>query len=247
MRIAVAGGTGTVGSLTVEAVRRQGDEPIILSRGNGVDLVSGSGLDAALEGVDSVIDTANVGTLSARDATEFFATASGNLAAAAARQGVSHLVALSIVGIDRAPHGYYAGKLAQERVIEASPVPWTILRATQFHEFAIQMFRQAKMGPLHLAPRARIQPIAAREVGQRLAELAAGDARGRVPDLAGPREEALTDMVRAYARSVGYRGWIPSVSIPGRQMKGMRAGLVLPDTDATLGTQPFEEWLGELR
>ena len=150
---------------------------------------------------------------------------------------------MSIVGVDRAPHGYYAGKLAQERAVETSRVPWTILRATQFHEFAAQMFAQATMGPLHLAPRARVQPIAAREVGERLADLASGGARSRVPDLAGPREEALDEMVRAYARSTGYRGWVPSVNIPGRQMKAMRAGLVLPEPGATLGSQSFADWL----
>ena len=247
MRIAVAGGTGTVGSLTVDAVREQGHEPVALSRAHGVDLITGVGLDAALADVDAVIDTVSVETLSAKDATEFFTTASGNLSAAAARQGVRHLVSLSIVGIDRAPHGYYAGKLAQEEVVEASPAPWTILRATQFHEFAGQMFRGAKLGPLHIAPRGRVQPIAAREVAMRLAELAAGDARGRVPDIAGPREENLDEMVRAFARSVGYRGWVPSMNVPGAQMKSMRAGLVLPGPDAVLGTQTFAEWLAKRR
>ncbi|MFB7883741.1 SDR family oxidoreductase [Microbacterium sp. NPDC056057] len=246
MRIAVAGGTGVVGSHVVEAVRADGHDAVVLSRGTGVDLTTGAGLDAALDGVDAVIDTANVSTLSADAATRFFQTATGNLVAAAAQARVPHVVLLSIVGIDRMPYDYYAGKLAQERVVEAASVPWTILRATQFHEFAAQLFDRAKVGPLHVAPRARVQPVAAREVGAYLARLAAGAPQGRAADLAGPHEERLDDMVKAYARRTGHGGWIPSVSLPGAQMKGMRAGLALPGDGAVLGVQPFAEWLTEL-
>jgi uncharacterized protein YbjT (DUF2867 family) len=156
---------------------------------------------------------------------------------------VRHIVLLSIVGIDRMPFDYYAGKVAQERVVEASVVPWTILRATQFHEFSGQLYDRARVGPLHVAPRGRVQPIAADEVAQHLAALAAGAAHGRARDLAGPREEALDEMVRAYARRTGHRGWVPSISLPGAQMKGMRDGLALPADDATLGTLTFSEWL----
>lgn len=243
MRIAIAGGTGTVGRHTVDAVRAAGHDPVVLSRSTGVDLVGGTGLDVALDGVDAVIDTANVSTLSAGDATEFFTTATGNLIAAAARAGTRHVVLLSIVGIDEMPYDYYAGKVAQERVAEASVVPWTILRATQFHEFAGQLYARAKVGPLHLAPRARVQPIAAAEVGEHLAMLAAGPAQGRARDLGGPREERLDEMVRAYARHAGRRGWIPAVSLPGAQMKGMRAGYALPGPDAVLGRETFTDWL----
>lgn len=243
MKIAVAGGTGTVGRPTVDAVRAAGHEAVVLSRAEGVDLVTGSGVDAALAGVDAVIDTANVSTLSAADATSFFTTATGNLIAAARRAGVGHVVLLSIVGIDRIPYDYYAGKVAQERVVEASAVPWTIVRATQFHEFAAQLYQRAKLGPLHIAPRARVQPIAAAEVGAHLATVAAGPAQGRARDIGGPREERLDEMVRAYARHQGRRGWIPSVSLPGAQMKGMRAGDALPGPDAVLGTETFAAWL----
>lgn len=243
MKIAVAGGTGTVGRPTVDAVRAAGHEAVVLSRAEGVDLVAGTGIDAALAGVDAVIDTANVSTLSAGDATAFFTTATGNLIAAARRAGVGHVVLLSIVGIDRIPYDYYAGKVAQERVVEASAVPWTIVRATQFHEFAAQLYQRAKLGPLHIAPRAPVQPIAAAEVGAHLATVAADPAQGRARDIGGPREERLDEMVRAYARHQGRRGWIPSVSLPGAQMKGMRAGDALPGPDAVLGTETFAAWL----
>lgn len=243
MKIAVAGGTGVVGRHTVEAVRAAGHDAVVLSRSHGVDLVTGAGLDAALTDVDAVIDVASIETLRAAEAIEFFTAATGNLVSAAADAGVAHIVLLSIVGIDRIPYDYYAGKVAQEKVIEASRVPWTIQRATQFHEFAAQMFARAKVGPLHVAPNARTQPIAAREVGERLADLAVGAPQGRVPDLAGPREERLADMIRAYARGQGYRGWIPALNVPGPQMAGMRAGDALPGPDAVLGRQTFDEWL----
>ncbi|MDT0140971.1 SDR family oxidoreductase [Microbacterium sp. PRC9] len=243
MRIAVAGGTGVVGSHVVDALRAEGNDAVVLSRRTGVDLTAGAGLDAALDGVDAVIDTANVTTVSAGVATRFFEAATGNLVAAAARARVAHVVLLSIVGIDRIPHDYLAGKLAQERVVETGTVPWTILRATQFHEFAGQVFERAKVGPLHVAPRGRVQPVAAREVGAHLAALAAGAPQGRAADLAGPREERLDDMVKAYARRTGHGGWIPSVSLPGGQMKGMRAGLGLPGPGAVLGTETFAQWL----
>lgn len=243
MRIAVAGGTGVVGRRTVEAVREGGHDPIVLSRSHGVDLVTGRGLAEALEGADAVIDVASIETLKASTAIEFFTAATGNLITTAADAGVRHMVLLSIVGIDRIPYDYYAGKIAQEKLVQASAMPWTILRATQFHEFAEQMFARAKVGPLHIAPRARTQPVAADEVGRRLAELAVGGAQGRVRDLAGPREEQLADMVRAVARRTGYRGWIPALNVPGPQMAGMRSGKALPGPDADLGTQTFEEWL----
>ncbi|PRB11297.1 SDR family oxidoreductase [Microbacterium sp. MYb62] len=243
MRIAVAGGTGTVGRPTVEAVRAAGHEAVVLSRSQGVDLVTGQGLDYALAGADAVIDVASVETLKASAAVEFFTAATGNLVSAAADAGVGHVVLLSIVGIDRIPYDYYAGKVAQEKIVEASRVPWTILRATQFHEFAGQMFARAKLGPLHVAPNARTQPVAAGEVGERLATLASGVPQGRVRDLAGPREERLAEMVRAFARREGYRGWVPALNVPGPQMAGMRAGHALPGPDADLGRQTFTEWL----
>ena len=243
MKIAVAGGTGVVGRHTVEAVRAAGHDAVVLTRSHGVDLVTGKGLAAALIGADAVVDVASIETLKAAAAIKFFTAATGNLVSAAADAGVAHVVLLSIVGIDRIPYDYYAGKVAQEKVVERSPVPWTLLRATQFHEFAAQMFDRAKIGPLHVAPRARTQPVAAREVGERLAGLAAGQAQGRVRDLAGPREEQLAEMIRSYARREGYRGWIPALNVPGPQMKGMRAGDALPGQDADLGVQTFAEWL----
>lgn len=243
MKIAIAGGTGVVGRHTVDAVRNAGHDAVVLSRSHGVDLISREGLDVALNDVDTIIDAANVTTLKADAAIEFFTTATSNLITAAAKAGARHIVLLSIVGIDQMPYDYYAGKVAQEKVVETSKLPWTIQRATQFHEFAAQMFDRAKFGPLHLAPRARTQPVAAQDVGERLAALATGTPQGRAQDIAGPREEALDAMVKAYARSIGHRGWIPSINVPTAQMKGMREGHALPGPDAVLTAETFTEWL----
>jgi uncharacterized protein YbjT (DUF2867 family) len=161
--------------------------------------------------------------------------------------GTSHHVALSIVGIDRAPEGYYAGKVAQEKLVESGPVPWTILRATQFHEFAEQIYARAKIGPFHVAPRMRTQPIAAREVAEHLVTLAEAGPAGRVAELAGPREESLVEMVRGFARAQGSRAWIPRIPLPGPGGRAQRDGSLLPGPGAVLGSQTFAQWLADAR
>ena len=245
MRIAVAGGTGTVGRHAVDVARERGHEVVVLTRSNGIDLVSGDGLDTALRGVDVVIDASNITSMSAKRSTEFFTTVTRNLLAAERAAGVRHHVSLSIVGIDRAPYGYYAAKLAQEHAVEAGDVPWTIVRAMQFHEFAGQALGRMSVAGLHLAPKVRTQPVAAREVGERLVELAEGAPAGHAPDLAGPREERLEDMIRKLARATGVRGPVLSVSVPGKQFAAMRRGETLPGPGATLGRQTFDEWVAE--
>ena len=177
MRMAVAGGTGLIGRQVVSLVEQAGHEPVVLARSRGVDLTTGAGLDAALAGAEVVIDVSNVTTLSKKRSVRFFAAATGQLLAAGARAGVRHHVALSIVGIDRVGWGYYAGKLRQEELIRTATVPWTVLRATQFHEFAEQLLARSP-GPLVPVPRMRVQPVAAREVAARLVELALGPAVG---------------------------------------------------------------------
>jgi uncharacterized protein YbjT (DUF2867 family) len=246
MRIAVAGGTGTVGAHVVDAARTAGHDVVVLTRATGVDLVSGAGLDAALAGSDALIDVSSVTTLDAKESVAFFEATTRALLTAEESASVGHHVALSIVGIDRAPEGYYAGKLAQERLVESRRVPWTLLRATQFHEFAAQMHERAKVGPFHVAPKMRTQPVAAREVAERLVALAEAGPAGRVPDFAGPREESLVDMVRSYARARGSRAWIPAVPLPGALGRAQRDGSLLPGADADRGVQTYAEWLAAL-
>lgn len=243
MRIAVAGGTGVVGSRVLSALKSQGHEAVTLSRGTGVDLTSSDDLEAALQGVDAVVDVSSTTAQSSKASVKFFGTVTRNLLAAEKRAGVRHHVVLSIVGAAKADSGYYAGKAAQERIVMALPGGWTILRATQFHEFAQQMTTRAAFGPLQLAPVARCQPIAAAEVGEALAEIAVGEPRGLDRDLAGPREEQMTRMIRAYLAATGTRRFVVNLTMPGAMGKGMRDGSILPGPDARLGTQTFDEWL----
>lgn len=245
MRIAVAGGTGVVGSHVLAALKERGHETVTLSRSTGVDLMSSDGLEQALQGADAVVDVTSTGAQSSKASVRFFGTVTRNLLTAEKRAGVPHHVALSIVGAAKADSGYYAGKAAQERAVMALPGGWTILRATQFHEFAQQMTTRAAFGPLQLAPVARCQPIAAAEVGEALAEIAVGEPRGLDRDLAGPREEQMTRMIRAYLAATGARRLVVNLTMPGAMGKGMRDGSILPGPDARLGTQTFDEWLAE--
>lgn len=239
--VAVAGGTGTVGRPVVARLQALGHDARVLSRAEGVDLVAGPGVD--LRGVDAVIDVSNVTTLSARRSTAFFETATRTLLDAGRRDGVRHHVALSIVGIEAAPGGYYAGKLAQERAVRAGSVPWSILRATQFHEFAAQTVRQTAIGPVVLVPRMRTQPVSTRELAVALVDLALGDPVGDDGELAGPREERLADMVRAYVGATRRGGRVLEVPFPGRFGRAMARGELLPGRGARLGRQTFTEWL----
>jgi len=239
MKLAVAGGTGTVGSHVVDVARSRGHEVVVLSRSEGVDLVTGEGVDSALRDVSAVVDVTSIGTQSAEASIAFFSAVTRTLLASP----VPHLVSLSIVGIDGSEYGYYQGKQAQERELAAAEGGFTLLRATQFHEFAPQIAGQFSFGPLTLAPTMRTQPIAAREVATRLVDLAEGSPQGRVADLAGPREENLAEMIRGYLRVTGRRGPVLQLSLPGAGFVAMRSGSLLPPVGADLGTQTYAEWL----
>ena len=242
MRVAVAGGTGVVGRHVVTALEEAGHDAVVLTRSSGVDLEAGTGLDAALEGVASVVDASNVLTLSRNRSVQFFTTATGHLLAAEERAGVSHHVALSIVGVDRVDFGYYEGKRRQEELVLAAPVPGTVLRATQFHEFAEQTLARSR-GPVAVVPRMRSQPVAAREVGTALARLAVGPAAGLAPELAGPEVLEMTDMVREVVRRRSLRRVVLPLRVPGQAGKAMAQGALLPAEAGPRGQQTFAEWL----
>jgi uncharacterized protein YbjT (DUF2867 family) len=243
MRIAIAGGTGAVGRHVVEAVRARGDDPVVLSRGTGVDLRTGAGLARALIGADAVIDVSSTSTTSARTSLAFFEAATNNLLAAERAQGVVHHVALSIIGVPEAPFGYYAGKARQEELVRGSSIGWSLVRAAQFHEFAQQMVERGRVGPVVVCPTMRSQPIAAAEVAEVLAEVASGAPRGIDRDLAGPREESMPHLVRRVLRATGRRLPVLTVPLPGGLGRALRNGTILPGSDARLGTQTFDAWL----
>ncbi|MFJ2173584.1 SDR family oxidoreductase [Streptomyces sp. NPDC101062] len=246
MRVAVAGGTGLVGRLVVEELAAAGQEPVVLARSRGVDLVSGTGLDAAMAGVDVVVDVSNVTTMSGKKAVPFFDSVSRTLLAAGERAGVRHHVALSIVGVDRVGHGYYQGKLRQESVVKGGPTPWTVLRATQFHEFVEQTLDLVPK-PFAVVPRMRTQPIAAREVAQHLVRLALDPAQGMAPELAGPRVEQLVDLARRLLRATHQRRLLVPVRLPGATGAAMAGDGQLPTGPGPRGRQTFDEWLAQRR
>ncbi|WP_037914870.1 SDR family oxidoreductase [Actinacidiphila yeochonensis] len=244
MRVAVAGGTGLAGRHVAAALRDLGHDPVVLARSAGVDLLTGAGLDAALESVAAVVDVSNTTAVTRRAAVGFFDTAGRMLLDAERRAGVAHHVVLSIVGVDRVGLGYYRGKLRQERLAAAGPVPCTVLRATQFHEFPRQLLDRTP-GPVAAVPKARVQPVAVREVGAALAELAVGPPLGVAPELAGPREEYLPDMVRGVARARGERRLVLPVPLPGAAGRAVAEGALLPSGRAARARQAFDEWLAE--
>ncbi|BDZ50267.1 nucleoside-diphosphate sugar epimerase [Frondihabitans sucicola] len=246
MKIAIAGGTGTVGNHLTGIARERGHEVVVLSRSTGADLVSAAGLPAALDGVAAVIDVTGVQTQSSAKSRAFFGAVTRNLLDAERDAGVAHHLALGIVGSDLAPFGYYAGKVAQEERVEAGPVPWTILRATQFHEFAAQVFGQYRFGPFVLIPSMRSQPVAAREVAERLLELAVGEPQGRVRDLAGPEQHRMIDMVERYVARTGSSGRLVQIPVPGGFGRALRDGTLLPVGCHDEGAQTFGEWLEAL-
>lgn len=244
LTIAVAGSTGTVGHHVVEIASDRGHRVVPLARSAGVDLLSGADLAPRLAGVDVVVDVTSVVTQKSAESREFFGTVTEHLLAAEQAAGVGHHLALSIVGCDTAPEGYYAGKVLQEELVAASAVPWTILRTTQFHEFAGQVFGTVRLGPLVLVPRMTTQPVAAHEVATRLVDLAEAGPSGRATDLGGPATEQLGDLARRWARAAGRSGRVVAVPLPGRFGRALRDGSLLAGPDADRGTQTFDQWLG---
>ena len=243
MRIAIAGGTGTLGRHVVDAVRAAGHEPVVLSRSTGVDLLSGDGLDAAVDGAASVIDASATSSTSTTASVEFFGTVTRTLLAAERAAGVTHHVAVSVIGAAKVNANYYAGKAVQEQLLMAQHGGWSLLRATQFHEFATQLVQHGTVGPLQVVPTMRSQPIAAAEVAAELVAIAVGDPRGLEPDLAGPQEERMADLVKRYLVATGRPRPVLQIPLPGAWGRGMRDGSLLPAPGTRRAGQTFDEWL----
>jgi uncharacterized protein YbjT (DUF2867 family) len=243
VKTAVAGGTGLVGRQTVEAVRRVGHDPVVLARSAGVDLTSGAGLAAALDGVDAVIDVTNTRSVNTDQVRAFFATVTEHLVAAEHHAGVRHHVALSIVGLDRLPdHGHYAGKREQERLALSGPVPASVVRATQFFDFAAQMVNWMRRGQSVTLPPLLVQPVAVTDVADVLVEVAVGEPVNGICELAGPETQDLVDMAR---RTLAARGELLRL-IPtwrGRYGVEMAGEVLLPGPDARIAPTTFDDWL----
>jgi uncharacterized protein YbjT (DUF2867 family) len=254
--ILVTGGTGTLGSQLVPRLWEAHCRVRVLSRrshepGDGVeyvtgDLATGAGLEGALDGVETIVHLAG----SARGDGE----KARQLVEAASRAGIRHLVYISVVGADRVPvvsrgdramFGYFAAKRAAECVVENSGLPWTTLRATQFHDLTLMTVRQmAKLPVIPVPSGFRFQPVDAGEVAARLVELTLGTPSGLVPDLAGPRVYEMAELVRSYLRASHRHRPILPLRIPGGAARAIRAGANLAP-DRAVGQRTWEDFLAE--
>lgn len=243
MRIAVVGATGHIGALTAASLERGGHDVVGISRSLGVDLLTGEGLDGALEGVEAVVDVTNATAPDPDEVVAYFGAITTNLLAAELRAGVRHHVLLSIVGVHRVEgNAHYGGKREQERLVEAGPVPWTIVPATQFHDFAAMVTSWTERdGAATIAP-LLVQPIAPADVADVLAEVATGEPHGRHADVAGPETQDLVDMAR---RTNEVRGrhvrLVPTWS--GLFGPSMAGDVLLPGDGARIMPTTFDEWL----
>jgi uncharacterized protein YbjT (DUF2867 family) len=245
-RIAVAGATGRVGRHTVDVLHEGGHDVVAISRSNGVDVITGDGLAAALEGVETVIDVTTGPSPEQAPATEFFTTAIRNLDEAGEKAGVRRLVVVSIIGVDRATAGYGAAKLAHERAALAGPIPARIVRAAQFHELVEMLMGWGRQGDVVYLPKMRTQIVAASTVAEELAAVALSDEPegARPAEIAGPREEYLPDLAALLAARRGEQVKIEAVSHPEDpdDVLGENGGL-LPGPHATLAGPTFAAWL----
>lgn len=247
MRIAVAGATGNIGMRTVAALKRDGHDVVRISRSLGTDLSTGKGLDAVLAGVDTVVDATNYTAADSSETVTSFGAATRNLLAAEKRAGVRHHVLLSIAGLDRVQgNAHYAGKREQERLVAAGPVPWTIVPATQFHDFAAMVASWTEQdGVAAIAP-LLVQPVSPADVADVLAEIATSAPQGRYRDVAGPEPQDLVDMARRTNDARGHTvKLVPTWStLFGPEMAG---NVLLPGEGARIAPTTFEQWLATQR
>jgi uncharacterized protein YbjT (DUF2867 family) len=253
MRIAVIGGTGIAGRAAVAEGKRRGHIIRVLARhrpDDGVgrsefvtaDLTTGAGLDDALVGVDVVLDCSNIPSQNEKQATDFFVGGTRRLLAAEEAAHVRRHVVLSIVGIDDLPMGYYRAKVAQERTARAGRTPTTVVRATQFHDFAGQLLARTARGPVAVVPRVPVQPVSTADVADALFDVAEQAQPVELVEVAGPERRDLVDLARRTLRAQGRRAAVIPLPVPGALGRKLRAGaLLLPE--GRHGSETFDAWL----
>jgi len=243
MKIVVIGGTGLIGSKTVAILRPGGHDVAAASPRNGVNSITGEGLKEAVAGAQVVIDLTNSPSFEDKAVLEFFETSGRNLLAAEAAAGVRHHVALSIVAIDRTDNGYFRGKVAQEKLIKASGIPYTIVRATQFLEFLGGIADSSADGNKVRLPPILFQPIAADDVASVIGEIALTPPRNGIVETAGPERAPFDKIIARYLKAVGDPREV--VCDPGARYWGGRVEehSLVPLGDARLGRIGLDEWL----
>src|SRR5215469_16405830 len=243
MKIVVIGGTGLIGSKTVAILRQGGHEVVAASPNSGVNTITGEGVKEAVAGAQVVIDLANSPSFEDKPVLEFFETAGRNLLPAEAAAGVRHHVALSIVATDRTDNGYFRAKVAQEKLIVASRIPYTIVRATQFMEFLHGIADSATDGNRVRLPPCLFQPIAADDVASVVAETALAAPRNGIVEIAGPERAPFNEIVARYLKAVGDPREV--VRDPDARYFGGRVEehSLVPLGEARLGRIGLDEWL----
>src|SRR5436309_5467294 len=248
MKIVVIGGTGLIGSKTVSILRQRGHEVVAASPNTGVNTITGQGLKEAMAGTRVVIDLANSPSFEDRAVLEFFETSGRNVHAAEAAAGVRHHVALTIVGTDRTPdNGYFRAKVAQEKLVVASGIPYTIIRSTQFLEFLNAIAASSTEGStVRLSP-GLFQPIAADDVAAITADVALAPPRNGIVEIAGPEPAPFNEIVARYLKAVGDPRKV--VSDPEARCWGGRVEerSLVPLGEARLGRIGLDEWLRRLQ
>ena len=243
MKIVVIGGTGLIGSKTVAILRQGGHEVLAATPQSGFNTITGEGLKEGLAGAQVVIDLANSPSFEDKAVLEFFQTAGRNLFPVESAAGVRHHVALSIVAIDRTDNGYFRAKLAQEKLIVGSGIPYTIIRSTQFMEFLKGIAAEATQGSTVRVSPGLFQPIAADDVAAIVAEVALTPPRNGIVEIAGPERAPFNEIVARYLKAVGDARTV--VRDPNALYFGghIEERSLVPLGEARLGRIGLDEWL----
>jgi uncharacterized protein YbjT (DUF2867 family) len=243
MKIVVIGGTGLIGSKTVAILRQGGHEVVAASPSSGVNTITGEGLKEVMAGAQVAIDLANSPSFEDKAVLEFFETSGRKLLAAEAAAGVRQHVALSIVGIDRSDNGYFRAKVAQEKLIETSGIPYTIIRSTQFLEFLDGIAASSADGNMVRLSPGLFQPIAADDVAAIVADVALAPPRSGIVEIAGPERAPFNEIVARYLKAVGDPRKVESD--PEARYFGGRVEerSLVPLGEARVGRIGFDEWL----
>ena len=244
MKIVVIGGTGLIGTKVVKNLREKGHEAVAASPSKGINSVTGEGLAEALVGAQVVVDVANAPSWEDKAVLEFFETSGRNLLAAEAAAGVGHHVALSVVGTDRLlASGYFRAKMAQENLIKASSIPYTIVRSTQFFEFVSGIAQLATEGQTVRLPAAMMQPIVSDDVAAAMADSALAKPLNGTVDLAGPEAFRQDDLVRRFLKATGDARTV--ITDPKALYFGIAVNdqSLMPGDNPRLGPTRFADWL----
>jgi uncharacterized protein YbjT (DUF2867 family) len=244
IKVVVIGGSGLIGTKLVNKLRQRGHEAVAASRSSGVNTVTGEGLIDALKGAQAVVDVANAPSWEDKAVLEFFETSGRNLLAAGAAAGVKHRVALSVVGTERLlTSGYFRAKMAQEKLIASSDIPYTIVRSTQFFEFVPSIAQFATEGTTVRLPSVLMQPIASDDAAGLLADVALGEPVNGTIEVAGPEQLRLDALVRQFLSATGDgREVITDVHARYYGIEVNDQSL-MPSQNPRLGSTPFTAWL----